>query len=216
MNRTRRKAFLVSVSLLGGVMLMTACLGTDTDASPPKSYDKGSGTPEGGGPNGGGTEGGTGTGTGSGSGADTGADTGIGERAEVGQTCGANDLSWNARSEGQAGGYILITAKAKSGITCALPAELPTVAFGSGGTEARPAERPTAKRITLSGSTTAYAGVNPKNTPGNGGKGLDSVIVAVGNDDPNPVSLPINTMTVDDPVVTNWHTSASAAVPFGT
>ncbi|MEU0811381.1 hypothetical protein ABZ377_40695, partial [Streptomyces sp. NPDC005970] len=49
---------------------------------------------------------------------------GNGEKAAVGQECGANDISWSTRSETQAGGYILIIAKAKPGITCVLPAQL--------------------------------------------------------------------------------------------
>lgn len=144
----------------------------------------------------------------------SGADTGNGEREPVGQSCGANDISWSTRSETQAGGYILIMAKAKSGITCVLSAALPTVAFGSDGTQAGPAEQTVGKQITLIGSTTAYAGVNPKSTGGNGGKELDSIIVGVGDDDPNPVSLPVGTITVEDPIVTNWHTSPTDAVPF--
>jgi hypothetical protein len=154
------------------------------------------------------------TGRGTADGAGSGVDTGNGEREPVGQSCGANDITWSTRSETQAGGYILIIAKAKAGITCYLPAALPTVAFGSDGTEAGPAEQAVGKQITLSGSTTAYAGVNPKTTKGNGGKELDSIIVAVGDDDPNPVSLPVGTITVDAPIVTNWHTSAADAVPF--
>lgn len=144
----------------------------------------------------------------------SGADTGNGERAKVGQACGANDISWNTRAESQAGGYILIIAKAKPGITCVLPAELPTVAFGSDGTEAGPAEQAVGPAITLGKGTTAYAGVNPKTTNENGGKELNSIIVGIGADDPNPVSLPVDTITVDKPIVTNWHTSAADAVPF--
>ncbi|MGP3923987.1 DUF4232 domain-containing protein [Streptomyces sp. 8N616] len=147
-------------------------------------------------------------------GAGSGYDTGNGEREQVGQTCGANDISWSTREESRAGGYILIIAKAKPGITCELPAGLPTVAFGSDGTQAGNAEQAVGEQITLSEGTTAYAGVNPKTTKGNGGKELDSIIVAVGSDDPNPVSLPVGTMTVDEPIVTNWHTSAADAVPF--
>ncbi|MFF7191871.1 hypothetical protein ACFZAR_43595, partial [Streptomyces sp. NPDC008222] len=64
------------------------------------------------------------------------------------------------------------------------------------------------------GSTIAYAGVNPKTTNGNGGKELGSIIVAVGDADPNPVSLPVGTITVDHPIVTNWHTDPKDAVPF--
>ncbi|MEU8825979.1 DUF4232 domain-containing protein [Streptomyces sp. NPDC048636] len=145
----------------------------------------------------------------------SGADIGNGERGAVGQACGADDISWSTRDESQAGGYILIMAKAKPGITCDLPAELPTVAFGSDGTEAGPAEQSVGEPITLGEGTTAYAGVNPKTTNDDGGKELDSVIVGVGDEDPNPVSLPVGDITVDEPVVTNWHTSAADAVPFG-
>ncbi|MEU5030254.1 DUF4232 domain-containing protein [Streptomyces milbemycinicus] len=144
----------------------------------------------------------------------SGVDVGSGERAQVGQKCGANDISWSTRAESQAGGYILIIAKAKSGITCVLPAELPTVAFGSDGTEAGPAEQAVGQQITLGKGTTAYAGVKPKTTKENGGKELNSIIVGIGDGDSNPVSLPVDTITVDKPIVTNWHTSAADAVPF--
>ncbi|WP_168713962.1 hypothetical protein [Streptomyces sp. A1136] len=39
-------------------------------------------------------------------------------------------------------------------------------------------------------------------------------IAAVGDADPVPVSLPVGTITVDKPIVTNWHTSPQDAVPF--
>jgi hypothetical protein len=55
---------------------------------------------------------------------------------------------------------------------------------------------------------------NPKTTGTDGGKELDSIVVAVGDDDPDPVSLPVGTITVDEPVVTNWHTDPVDAVPF--
>ncbi|MFD5740642.1 DUF4232 domain-containing protein [Streptomyces massasporeus] len=228
MSGNRRKAFLVSAVLVGGAMLMTACQDTDnaadTGASQGSSSASGdAATPSGSSAAGGGQGTGKGSGaTGKGSGATggtedgagSGADAGNGKREPVGQSCGANDISWNTRSETQAGGYILISAKAKPGITCILPAALPTVAFGSDGTEAGPAEQAVGEQITLSGNTTAYAGVNPKSTDSEGGKELDSIIVAVGNDDPEPVSLKVGTITVDKPVVTNWHTSATDAVPF--
>ncbi|MET9917145.1 DUF4232 domain-containing protein [Streptomyces sp. NPDC006435] len=227
MSGNRRKAFLVSAVLVGGAMLMTACQDseatTDTDAA--RGSSSASATPSG--PSAGsddqGTEKGSGKGAdkgsgtagkGTGGGDGSGADTGNGERQPVGQVCGANDISWSTRSETQAGGYVLITAKAKPGITCVLPAALPTVAFGSDGTEAGPAEQAVGEQITLSGSTTAYAGVNPKTTGEDGGKELDSIIVAVGDSDPNPVSLKVGTIVVDAPVVTNWHTSPTDAVPF--
>ncbi|SMQ17753.1 Protein of unknown function [Streptomyces sp. Ag82_O1-12] len=228
MSGNRRKAFLVSAVLVGGALLMTAC--QDTDKAADTGASQGSASSSASSPGGAATPSGSsaaGSGKGSGAagkgsgatggtedGAGSGADTGNGKREPVGQGCGANDISWNARSETQAGGYILISAKAKPGITCVLPAALPTVAFGSDGTEAGPAEQAVGEQITLSGNTTAYAGVDPKSTNSDGGKELDSIIVAVGDDDPDPVSLKVGTITVDKPVVTNWHTSATDAVPF--
>ncbi|MGW2438167.1 hypothetical protein ACWCY1_15780 [Streptomyces goshikiensis] len=212
MSGNRRKAFLVSAALIGGAMLMTACQDsdatTDTGAAPGSSASAPAGSPAPASKQGKGADA-----TGKGTAAGSGAATGNGGQKPVGQVCGAGDIAWSTKSESQAGGYILITAKAKPGITCYLPAALPTVAFGSDGTEAGPAEQSVGKQIKLSGSTAAYAGVNPKTTKENGGKELDSIIVAVGNNDPDPVSLPVGTITVDRPVVTNWHTSPKDAVP---
>ena len=221
MSGNRRKAFLVSAALVGGMLLMTACEDGDTatdtgaaqgspsatpaaDAASPSSSGSGEGSDKGSDTTGKGTE----------DGAGSGADTGNGKREPVGQSCGSNDISWSSRSETQAGGYILVMAKAKPGITCVLPAALPVVAFGSDGTEAGPAEQSVGQQITLSGATTAYAGVNPKTTNSDGGKELDSIIVSVANDDPDPVSLRVGTITVEDPIVTNWHTVPTDAVPF--
>jgi hypothetical protein len=226
MSGNRRKALLVAAALVSGAMLMTACQDTDkaADTATDTSATQGSSSTTSSGSSGssGSSTAGSGqsadkgstTGKGTGDAAGSGADTGDGGRQPVEQACGANDISWSTRSEDQAGGYILIIAKAKSGITCYLPAALPTVAFGSDGTQAGPAEQSVGDQIKLSGSTTAYAGVNPKSTNANGGKELDSIIVAVGDDDPDPVSLPVGTITVDKPVVTNWHTSPTDAVPF--
>ncbi|MFF8499454.1 DUF4232 domain-containing protein [Streptomyces anulatus] len=216
----RRKAFLVSAALVGGTLLMTACQDTEDGAAPSSSAtdvpaadvsgadaSKGAdkGTEQGGGEEPDAKDGGSAEGSG--------ADAGDGTKVPVQQACGANDISWSTRSESQAGGYILIMAKAKQGITCILPAALPTVAFGSDGTEAGPAEQSVGDAVTLSGATTAYAGVNPKTTNTDGGKELDSIIVGVGNEDPDPVSLEVGTITVDKPVVTNWHTAPADAVP---
>ncbi|WP_369170317.1 hypothetical protein AB5J49_21890 [Streptomyces sp. R28] len=226
MSGNRRKAFLVSAAIVGGAMLMTACQDTDTDKAADTGAAQGSSsttpsgdaaTPSGSSTAGSGQGSGKGSdasGKGTGDAAGSGADTGNGQREPVEQSCGANDISWSTRSETQAGGYILIIAKAKSGITCYLPAALPTVAFGSDGTQAGPAEQSVGEQIKLSGSTAAYAGVNPKTTNGDGGKELDSIIVGVGDDDPNPVSLPVGTITVEKPIVTNWHTAPTEAVPF--
>ncbi|MGW7231065.1 DUF4232 domain-containing protein [Streptomyces cyaneofuscatus] len=221
-NRNRRSALLASAALVGGALLMTACQDTDgsvdsgaaqssspsADAGSPSASASASEDAASDGPSDAASDEpaaspSAGSGNGSGS-----------NGSKVGQVCGANDLSWSTRSESQAGGYILVMAKAKSGITCVLPAALPTVAFGSDGTEAVPVEQAVGKQITLSGGTVAYAGVNPKTTNTDGGKELDSIIVAVGNEDANPVSLKVGTITVDKPVVTNWHTAPKDAVPF--
>ncbi|MEV7297085.1 DUF4232 domain-containing protein [Streptomyces microflavus] len=225
-NRNRRKALLVSAALVGSALLMTACQDTDGGGAVDTGAAQ-SGSPSAGSETSASADGPAATpsaGAGapdadpsasaSGGREGSGADTGSGEREQVGQVCGANDLSWSTRSESQAGGYILVMAKAKSGITCVLPAALPTIAFGSDGTEAGPAEQSVGKAITLSGGTTAYAGVNPKTTNTDWGKELDSIIVAIGNDDANPVSLKVGTINVDKPVVTNWHTAPKDAVPF--
>lgn len=220
MSSNRRKALLVSAAIVGGAMLMTACqdedAATDTGAaqSSPSAAPVGDAATPSGPPATGSGHGSDATGEGTEDAAGSGADTGNGKREPVEQSCGANDISWSTRSETQAGGYILIIAKAKPGITCYLPAALPTVAFGSDGTQAGPAEQAVGEQIKLSGSTAAYAGVNPKTTNGNGGKELDSIIVGVGDEDPNPVSLPVGTITVEDPIVTNWHTAPADAVPF--
>lgn len=225
MSGNRRKALLVSVAIVGGAMLMTACQDgdatSDTGAASQASSSTGASTGASGktaGKTAGSGEAATGSGQSAGksdqSADGSGVDTGNGKRSKVEQTCGANDISWSTKAETQAGGYILITAKAKSGITCWLPAALPTVAFGSDGTQAGPAEQSVGDQIKLSGSTAAYAGVQTKTTNGNGGVQFDNIIVAVGDSDPNPASLPVDTITVDKPIVTNWHTAPADAVPF--
>lgn len=223
MFRNHRKAFLVSAAVLGGALLMTACedgdAAKDTGAaqsSAPASDTAGSSTPSSGSAGGDSEKAGGAKGKGTGDAGDSGSgvDTGDGTRVPVEQGCGANDITWSTRSESQAGGYILVVAKAKPGITCYLPGTHPTVAFGSDGTEAGPAEQSVGEPIKLTGGTTAYAGVNPKTTNTNDGKELDSIIVAVDGSDANPVSLKVGTISVDKPIVTNWHTAAADAVPF--
>ncbi|MGV9267685.1 hypothetical protein ACWDRR_23840 [Kitasatospora sp. NPDC003701] len=138
---------------------------------------------------------------------------GAGDKTGYGQACGANDLTFSAKMESQAGGYIQISVKAKAGITCVLPGQHPVIAFGSGGIEATNAEQAAGAPITLSGSTVAYAGINPKSTNTNQVIEFKDVIIAIGQGDPNPASIPVGTVKVDKPVVTNWHTSAKDAVP---
>ncbi|MFC8826634.1 DUF4232 domain-containing protein [Streptomyces sp. NPDC057137] len=224
MNRRLRTALAVTAAL-GAGLLMTACEGDDTSSAPTGAPSSVTATPdsstapdqasgdgdgegesdaEGGEKSNGGSESGT---SGSGS-----KDTG--DKSGYGQTCGTNDISWSVSSESQAGGYFLIKAAAKPGITCVIPAALPVVAFGSDGTEAEPAEQSAGSDITLRAGVAAYAGVNPKTTDEDGGKELSSLVVSVAGDDPNPESLEVDPFVVDKPVVTSWHTSAADAVPF--
>ncbi|MET8546771.1 DUF4232 domain-containing protein [Kitasatospora sp. NPDC004799] len=136
-----------------------------------------------------------------------------GDKSGYGQACGANDLVFAAKTESQAGGYILISAKAKPGITCTLPGTHPVVAFGSGGIEAAPVEHGTGEPITLSGAKTAYAGIMAKTTKGNQAVEYTDAVIGIGTPDPNPASVPVGTTPVDKPVVTNWHTLPKDAVP---
>ncbi|WP_413808284.1 DUF4232 domain-containing protein [Streptomyces sp. OE57] len=227
-NRSRIRTFAGASLLVTAAMFATACQNSDDTSSgsgdssasaeatakASTGAEDGKDNASGSNDNASGSEAGSSEGKDKGSQDGSGADTGNGERGKVGQTCGANDISWSTRLETQAGGYILVIAKAKPGITCTLPAGLPTVAFGSGGIEAGPAEQAVGPAITLGKGTRAYAGVNPKTTKENGGKEFESVIVGIGNEDPNPVSLPVGHTTVEEPIVTNWHTSAADAVPF--
>lgn len=237
MNHRFRTAFAVSAAL-GAGLLMTACQGdpsatdttsaktvadsaaTSSPAPAPSATKAGgsggqesrtSGTTAGSSRNGGTTGGATGS-TAFGRDSD---DGGAADKTGYGQSCGSNDLRWSAKSMTQAGGYIRISVSAKPGITCVLPAGLPVVAFGSGGTQAHPAEQSAGPEITLSGGTTVYAGVNPKTTNDDYGTEYGTVIVSVSDGDPNPVSLPVGNTLVDKPVVTNWHTNPADAVPAG-
>ncbi|GAA3896746.1 hypothetical protein GCM10022244_03650 [Streptomyces gulbargensis] len=240
MNRRLRTALTVTAAL-GVGLLATACEGGDrSSAATPSSAASSSASSGRPGPGVGGGDAGTATnGARSGPGATasagvtapesgpsktpgtearsapagTGTDKG-GDKSGYGQVCGTNDLSWSVSTKSQAGGYFLVKAEAKAGITCVLQAALPVVAFGSDGTAARPAEHSVGQAITLKDGVAAYAGVNPKTTIGDGGKELDSLIVSVSDSDPHPVSLRVGSFVVDKPVVTNWHTSAAEAVPL--
>ncbi|MFF5436498.1 hypothetical protein [Streptomyces achromogenes] len=237
MNIRFRAAFAASAAL-GAGLLLTACQegsGTSADATAkttatsqatptpqPAADATGTAAPSGGQKSRptGSTAGATHSGSGNGGGTNTGAgrtsdDGTAADKTGYGQGCGTNDLNWTAKSMTQAGGYIRIAVSAKPGITCVLPGGLPVVAFGSGGTQAHPAEQSAGSEITLSGGTTVYAGVNPKTTNDDNGVEYSTVIVSVSDGDPHPVSLPVGNTVVDKPVVTNWHTNPADAVPAG-
>ncbi|MGW2107083.1 DUF4232 domain-containing protein [Streptomyces sp. NPDC001948] len=151
------------------------------------------------------------------SGAKTGSDSGSGdgEKSGYGQSCGTNDLEFTVTSESQAGGYYLVTAKAKSGITCYLDTNTPTVSFGSGADGvASPVGQGGEDPIKLTGSAVAYTGISPKTTNTDDGKEFENVIIATTEDDPNPAELKLpEPADVDKPIVTNWATNRAETIP---
>ncbi|MFD9771293.1 DUF4232 domain-containing protein [[Kitasatospora] papulosa] len=140
---------------------------------------------------------------------------GSGDKSGYGQSCGTNDLEFTVTAESQAGGYYLVTAKAKSGITCYLDVNTPSVSFGSGADGvASPVGQGGEDPIELTGSAVAYTGISPKTTNTDGGKEFENVIIAVTEDDPDPAELELpDTATVDKPIVTNWSTKRDETVP---
>ncbi|MER7201198.1 hypothetical protein CG723_22980 [Streptomyces sp. CB01635] len=138
-----------------------------------------------------------------------------GKKGGYGQSCGTNDLDFTVTSESQAGGYYLVTAKAKSGITCYLDVNTPSVSFGSGADGvASPVGQGGEDPIKLTGSAIAYTGISPKTTNSDDGKEFENVIIATTDDDPNPAELKLpDTANVDKPIVTNWSTNRAETVP---
>ncbi|MYV60481.1 hypothetical protein GTW37_14240 [Streptomyces sp. SID4931] len=138
-----------------------------------------------------------------------------GDKSGYGQSCGTNDLDFTVTWEAQPISHYLVTAKAKSGITCYLDVNTPSVSFGSGADGvASPVGQGGEDPIKLSGTSVAYAGINVKTTEGEGGKQFEHVIIATSEDDPNPaeVELP-DAPTVDKPIVTNWSTKRDEVIP---
>lgn len=142
-------------------------------------------------------------------------DSDDGKKGGYGQSCGTNDLDFTVTSQSQAGGYYLVTAKAKSGITCYLDVNTPSVSFGSGADGvASPVGQGGEDPIKLTGSAIAYTGISPKTTNSDGGKEFENVIIATTDDDPNPAELKLpDTANVDKPIVTNWSTNRAETVP---
>jgi hypothetical protein len=136
--------------------------------------------------------------------------------SDVGQACGTNDLSFTLSTQTQAGGYFLITAKALPGVTCYLEGTFPSAGFGSAAdTHVTPLEQGVSETIKLSGSATAYAGINPKSTGSNDGREFSQLIVAVAGYEADAVAFRLpEPVLVDRPVATNWHTDPADAVPY--
>ncbi|MBO1287944.1 hypothetical protein ACIQU7_26250 [Streptomyces albidoflavus] len=190
-----------------GAAAPAASASTSTDASADASDGAESGT--------GGTDSGSeDSGSEAGAGADKGGDKGAGEGG-VGQSCGTNDLDLTLTPKSQAGGYYQVTAKAKSGITCYLDVNTPSVSFGSKPEGvASPVGQGGEDPIKLSGSAVAYTGISPKTTKEDGGVEFENVIVSVTDEDPNPAELALpEPAVVEKPIVTNWSTNPGETVP---
>lgn len=146
--------------------------------------------------------------------------TGTAKPADEGQKatglCRTDDLRFKVTEESQAGGYYLITATAKPGVSCTLRGETAPVAFGSAeDAHASPAEQAVGPTVEVSGDKPAYAGVSPKSANVEGGVLYPQIIVSATTDDPNPVSIRLaDEAEVAGPVATNWVASADDAVPF--
>ncbi|MEV7434305.1 hypothetical protein [Streptomyces griseoviridis] len=161
------------------------------------------------------SNGSSGSGTSGSSGSSGTSGSGSGGKSGYGQSCGTNDLTFSVSSESQAGGYFLVTARAKAGITCYLDVNTPSVSFGSDASGvASPVGQGGEDPIKLSGSAVAYTGVNPKSTNSDGGREFDFLIIATSEEDADPaeVKLP-EAAAVEKPLVTNWTTRRAEAVP---
>lgn len=217
-----------STRLVLAAAAVTALAATATACGPDDSTDAGStaspsavastggDSSSGDGPSAGGstTKGSSNGGSSSGGSDDKSGSTG-GDKSGYGQSCGTNDLDFSLTLESQAGGYYQVTAKAKSGITCYLDVNTPSVSFGSGAEGvASPVGQGGEDPIKLSGSAVAYTGISPKTTKEDGGVQFENVIIAVTENDPNPAELKLpETATVEKPIVTNWSTNPSETVP---
>ncbi|MGY5002995.1 hypothetical protein [Streptomyces griseus] len=138
-----------------------------------------------------------------------------GDKSGYGQSCGTNDLDFTVTWEARPISHYLVTAKAKSGITCYLDVNTPSVSFGSAADGvASPVGQGGEDPIKLSGSSVAYAGINVKTTEGDGGKQFEHVIIATSEEDPNPAQIELpDAPTVDKPIVTNWSTKRNEVIP---
>ena len=142
-------------------------------------------------------------------------DTDAAKKKYYGQSCGTNDLTFTVSEKSQAGGYLLVTAKAKPGITCSLEGNIPNASFGSDpNTVASNAEQAVSDTVKLSGSTAAYAGISSKSTNNNNGKQFGLLIIAITGFEADAVELKVPDTIVDKPIATNWHANPADAVPF--
>lgn len=131
--------------------------------------------------------------------------------------CDNGDLNFSLTVKSQAGGYYLVTAKAKPGVVCTLQGAPTQVMFGSDpDTLASNAEDGAGDTVKLNDSTVAYLGLNPKSTVDNGGKMFQTFSVSASEDVENGGALNLpESVNVDLPQVSDWHANAADVVtPF--
>lgn len=152
---------------------------------------------------------------GSGGSSGTGGDSG--KKDGVGQSCGTNDLKFTI-GKGDDSGYLYISAKAQSGITCYLKSSAPLVLFSSAEkTNAYPADlmtKPAPDSIELSGDTLAWAVLIPNTTRAEGAPEFSEVDLTLGAGDSNTVHVGLpGSYMVDASAVTSWYANDADATP---
>ncbi|MGW6774581.1 hypothetical protein ACWGBX_29730 [Streptomyces sp. NPDC055037] len=205
------RLFLAAAAVTALAATTTAC-GPEDNGAAATATSSSTESADNGGNGGSATTNGSGAGD-SGSGSDSG--SGDGGKSGYGQSCGTNDLDFTVTTKSQAGGYYLVTAKAKSGITCYLDVNTPSVSFGSDADGvASPVGQGGEDPIKLTGSTAAYTGISPKTTNSDSGVEFENVIIGLTEEDPNPAELKLpEPATVDKPIVTGWATNPANSVP---
>ncbi|WP_411115058.1 hypothetical protein [Streptomyces sp. 029-5] len=214
------RLFLAAAAVTALAATTTAC-GPEDNGAAATATSSSTESADNGGNGGSATTDGSGAGD-SGSGSDSGSSgssdkngSGDGGKSGYGQSCGTNDLDFTVTTKSQAGGYYLVTAKAKSGITCYLDVNTPSVSFGSDADGvASPVGQGGEDPIKLTGSTAAYTGISPKTTNSDSGVEFENVIIGLTEEDPNPAELKLpEPATVDKPIVTGWATNPANSVP---
>lgn len=191
MSASRRKTFLVSVALVSGAMLMTACQDTDgnTGAAPGASSaapdDKAATPPAdggkdtaGAGSDGKGTSGGSGSGKGTGPGNGSGSGSGEGAKVEKCRTDGLKITASDATVGGDADKTVAVELKNTGGKQCAISGypgvDLKTSA---GALSAKRSGEPVVPGILKSGESTYFGIHYPENKSGGSGVRITGLVV---------------------------------------
>ncbi|MFF0742795.1 DUF4232 domain-containing protein [Streptomyces sp. NPDC004111] len=185
MSASRRKAFLVSVALVGGTLLMTACQDTDGNAAPSApsaAADDKAATPpaasDGGGDKGSAEQG---------SGAPAGSKDG--NKVEKCRTNGLKITATDATIDGDGENTVAVELRNTSGKDCAISGyagvDLKT---NQGALSAKRSGEPVVPAILKNGEMTAFGIHYPENKSGGSGVRITGLVVTP-PDETNPVTL---------------------------